>query len=68
MSHRGRWNDPGAAGFPLSFCQAANGDLTAAVTFLTEEQAQEPVGDVTAREPAPWEGSAVGKRLRHGES
>ncbi|XP_064896159.1 ubiquitin carboxyl-terminal hydrolase 28 isoform X13 [Columba livia] len=45
--------------------KAADGDLTAAVTFLTEEQAQEPVGDVTASEPAPWEGSAVGKRLRH---
>ncbi|XP_071654944.1 ubiquitin carboxyl-terminal hydrolase 28 isoform X3 [Patagioenas fasciata] len=45
--------------------KAADGDLTAAVTFLTEEQAQEPVGDAAAAEPAPWEGSAAGKRLRH---
>ncbi|NWW99047.1 UBP28 hydrolase, partial [Caloenas nicobarica] len=45
--------------------KAANGDLTAAVTFLTEEQAQEPAGDAAAAELAPWEGSAVGKRLRH---
>ncbi|OPJ68310.1 ubiquitin carboxyl-terminal hydrolase 28 isoform C [Patagioenas fasciata monilis] len=45
--------------------KAADGDLTAAVTFLTEEQAQEPVGDAAAAEPAPWEGSAAGKRLWH---
>ncbi|KAM6107688.1 ubiquitin carboxyl-terminal hydrolase 28 isoform 1-T1 [Pterocles gutturalis] len=34
-----------------------------AVTFLTEEHAQEPAQDATAAEPSAWEGSAVGKQL-----
>ncbi|XP_014805065.1 PREDICTED: ubiquitin carboxyl-terminal hydrolase 28 isoform X3 [Calidris pugnax] len=41
--------------------KAANGDLMEAVTFLTEERAEGPAGDVAA-EPAPWEGSAAGKQ------
>ncbi|KGL88717.1 Ubiquitin carboxyl-terminal hydrolase 28, partial [Charadrius vociferus] len=43
--------------------KAANGDLMEAVTFLTEEQVQEPARDVAAAEPSAWEGSAVGKQL-----
>ncbi|KFV57379.1 Ubiquitin carboxyl-terminal hydrolase 28, partial [Gavia stellata] len=43
--------------------KAANGDLMEAVTFLTEEHAQEPAQDVAAAEPSAWEGSAVGKQL-----
>ncbi|NXE78891.1 UBP28 hydrolase, partial [Cochlearius cochlearius] len=43
--------------------KAANGDLIEAVTFLTEEHAQEPAQDVAAAEPSAWEGSAVGKQL-----
>ncbi|XP_010017473.1 PREDICTED: ubiquitin carboxyl-terminal hydrolase 28 [Nestor notabilis] len=42
--------------------KAANGDLTEAVTFLTEENAQEPARDVAAAEPSAWEGSAAGKQ------
>lgn len=34
-----------------------------AVTFLTEEHAQEPAQDTAAAEPSAWEGSAVGKQL-----
>ncbi|NWQ98289.1 UBP28 hydrolase, partial [Burhinus bistriatus] len=41
----------------------ANGDLMEAVTFLTEEHAQEPTQDTAAAEPSAWEGSAVGKQL-----
>ncbi|NXG81303.1 UBP28 hydrolase, partial [Stercorarius parasiticus] len=43
--------------------KAANGDLMEAVTFLTEEHAQEPARDAAAAEPSTWEGSAVGKQL-----
>ncbi|NXN42702.1 UBP28 hydrolase, partial [Rhinoptilus africanus] len=43
--------------------KAANGDLMEAVTFLTEEHAQEPARDAAAAEPSAWEGSAVGKQL-----
>ncbi|NXI92688.1 UBP28 hydrolase, partial [Psophia crepitans] len=43
--------------------KAANGDLMEAVTFLTEERAQEPAQDAAAAEPSAWEGSAVGKQL-----
>ncbi|NWY57826.1 UBP28 hydrolase, partial [Chionis minor] len=43
--------------------KAANGDLMEAVTFLTEEHAQEPARDVAAAEPSAWEGSALGKQL-----
>ncbi|XP_074416954.1 ubiquitin carboxyl-terminal hydrolase 28 isoform X5 [Larus michahellis] len=43
--------------------KAANGDLMEAVTFLTEEHAQEPARDAAAVEPSAWEGSAVGKQL-----
>ncbi|NXK07976.1 UBP28 hydrolase, partial [Herpetotheres cachinnans] len=43
--------------------KAANGDLMEAVTFLTEEHAQEPAQDMPAAEPSAWEGSAVGKQL-----
>ncbi|NWS46835.1 UBP28 hydrolase, partial [Probosciger aterrimus] len=43
--------------------KAANGNLMEAVTFLTEEDAQEPAQDVAAAEPSTWEGSAVGKQL-----
>lgn len=39
-----------------------------AVTFLTEEDAQEPAQDVAAAEPSAWEGSAVGKQLPQSES
>ncbi|NWS22539.1 UBP28 hydrolase, partial [Pachyramphus minor] len=42
---------------------AANGDLMEAVTFLTEEHAEEPAQDLAAAEPSAWEGSAVGKQL-----
>ncbi|NWX43037.1 UBP28 hydrolase, partial [Steatornis caripensis] len=42
---------------------AANGDLMEAVTFLTEEHAQEPAQDAAAAEPDAQEGSALGKRL-----
>ncbi|NXD86887.1 UBP28 hydrolase, partial [Halcyon senegalensis] len=44
---------------------AVNGDLMEAVTFLTEEHAEEPAPDAAATEPAAWEGSAVGKQLPH---
>lgn len=47
--------------FPLSFWQAADGDLMEAVTFLTEDPAPEP-----AQGPA-WEGSTVSKQLPQGE-
>ncbi|XP_032565398.1 ubiquitin carboxyl-terminal hydrolase 28 isoform X5 [Chiroxiphia lanceolata] len=47
----------------LAALKAANGDLMEAVTFLTEEHAQEPTQDVAAAEPSAWEGSAVGKQL-----
>ncbi|NWX20562.1 UBP28 hydrolase, partial [Aegotheles bennettii] len=47
--------------------KAANGDLMEAVTFLTEEHAQEPAQDVAAAEPSAWEGSAVGKHLPQSE-
>ncbi|KAM6334697.1 ubiquitin carboxyl-terminal hydrolase 28 isoform 1-T1 [Alca torda] len=43
--------------------KAANGDLMEAVTFLTEEHAQEPARDAAAAEPSAWEGSAVDKQL-----
>ncbi|XP_019367558.1 PREDICTED: ubiquitin carboxyl-terminal hydrolase 28 isoform X5 [Gavialis gangeticus] len=43
--------------------KAANGDLTEAVTILTEEQVKEPVQDAVAAEPSNGEGSAVGKGL-----
>ncbi|XP_042656353.1 ubiquitin carboxyl-terminal hydrolase 28 isoform X3 [Tyto alba] len=43
--------------------KAANGDLMEAVTFLTEEHAQEPAREAAAAEPSAWEGSAVGKQL-----
>ncbi|NXQ87497.1 UBP28 hydrolase, partial [Nyctibius grandis] len=43
--------------------KAANGDLMEAVTFLTEEHAEEPARDAAAAEPSAWEGSAVGKQL-----
>ncbi|NXM74534.1 UBP28 hydrolase, partial [Serilophus lunatus] len=49
--------------FLLAALKAANGDLMEAVTFLTEEHAQEPAQDLAAAEPSPWEGSAVGKQL-----
>ncbi|NXG66648.1 UBP28 hydrolase, partial [Hemiprocne comata] len=47
--------------------KAANGDLMEAVTFLTEEHAQEPAQDAAATEPSAWEGSAVGKQLPQSE-
>ncbi|NWI35021.1 UBP28 hydrolase, partial [Sula dactylatra] len=43
--------------------KAANGDLMEAVTFLTEEHAQEPAQHADAAEPSAWEGSALGKQL-----
>uniref|UniRef100_A0A7M4EXD1 ubiquitinyl hydrolase 1 n=1 Tax=Crocodylus porosus TaxID=8502 RepID=A0A7M4EXD1_CROPO len=43
--------------------KAANGDLTEAVTILTEEQVKEPVQDALAAELSNGEGSAVGKGL-----
>ncbi|XP_025913692.1 ubiquitin carboxyl-terminal hydrolase 28 isoform X1 [Apteryx rowi] len=43
--------------------KAANGDLMEAVSFLTEEHAQEPNQNAAAAEPSAWEGSAVGKQL-----
>ncbi|NXP17848.1 UBP28 hydrolase, partial [Scytalopus superciliaris] len=49
--------------FLLAALKAANGDLMEAVTFLTEEHAQEPGQDLAAAEPSAWEGSAVGKQL-----
>ncbi|NXY82420.1 UBP28 hydrolase, partial [Alcedo cyanopectus] len=56
----------------LAFLQAAlkavNGDLMEAVTFLTEEHAEEPAPDAAAAEPASWEGSAVGRQLPHSRS
>ncbi|NWH25380.1 UBP28 hydrolase, partial [Grus americana] len=48
--------------------KAANGDLMEAVTFLTEEHAQEPAQDASAAEPSTWEGSAVGKQLPQSKS
>ncbi|KYO42654.1 ubiquitin carboxyl-terminal hydrolase 28 isoform X12 [Alligator mississippiensis] len=44
--------------------KAANGDLTEAVTILTEEQVKEPVQDAVAAEPSNGEGSAAGKGLQ----
>ncbi|XP_068515470.1 ubiquitin carboxyl-terminal hydrolase 28 isoform X2 [Anas acuta] len=51
------------AAFLQAALKAANGDLMEAVTFLTEEHAQEPAQDTAAAEPSAWEGSAVGKQL-----
>ncbi|NXF49678.1 UBP28 hydrolase, partial [Oceanites oceanicus] len=51
------------AAFLHAALKAANGDLMEAVTFLTEEHAQEPAQDTAAAEPSAWEGSAVGKQL-----
>ncbi|NXY49363.1 UBP28 hydrolase, partial [Ceuthmochares aereus] len=48
--------------------KAANGDLTEAVTFLTDECSQEPAQDAAAAEPSAWEGSAVGKQLTQSKS
>lgn len=53
--------------FPLSFHQAADGDLMEAVTFLTEDPTPEPVQKPAAAEPSAWEGSVVGKQLPQGE-
>ncbi|XP_050777738.1 ubiquitin carboxyl-terminal hydrolase 28 isoform X4 [Gopherus flavomarginatus] len=41
--------------------KAANGDLTDAVNFLTEEHVKEPGQEAVAVEPSDCEGSAVGK-------
>ncbi|XP_038236546.1 ubiquitin carboxyl-terminal hydrolase 28 isoform X5 [Dermochelys coriacea] len=41
--------------------KAANGDLTDAVNFLTEERVKEPGQEAVAVEPSDCEGSAVGK-------
>ncbi|NXY26213.1 UBP28 hydrolase, partial [Atrichornis clamosus] len=49
--------------FLLAALKAANGDLMEAVTFLTEDPAQEPAQNLAAAEPSAWEGSAVGKQL-----
>lgn len=54
-------------GFPLSFSQAADGDLMEAVTFLTEDPAPEPVQSPAAAELSAWEGSTVGKQLPQGK-
>ncbi|NXF73310.1 UBP28 hydrolase, partial [Sclerurus mexicanus] len=54
--------------FLLEALKAANGDLMEAVTFLTEEHAQEPAQDLAAAEPSTWEGSAVGKQLPQKET
>ncbi|NXF09286.1 UBP28 hydrolase, partial [Smithornis capensis] len=54
--------------FLLAALKAANGDLMEAVTFLTEEHAQEPAQDLAAAEPSAWEGSAVGKQLPQSKS
>ncbi|NXL97120.1 UBP28 hydrolase, partial [Tyrannus savana] len=54
--------------FLLAALKAANGDLMEAVTFLTEEHAQEPAQDLTAAEPSAWEGSAVGKQVPQSKS
>ncbi|XP_067421747.1 ubiquitin carboxyl-terminal hydrolase 28 isoform X3 [Emydura macquarii macquarii] len=43
--------------------KAANGDLSDAVNFLTEEHVQEPGQEAVAVEPSDCEGSAVGKEL-----
>ncbi|NXN96668.1 UBP28 hydrolase, partial [Rhinopomastus cyanomelas] len=48
--------------------KAANGDLMEAVTFLTEEHAEEPAPEAAAAEPSAWEGSAADKQLPQGES
>ncbi|NWR67384.1 UBP28 hydrolase, partial [Bucorvus abyssinicus] len=48
--------------------KAANGDLMEAVTFLTEEHAEEPASEAAAAEPSAWEGSAVGRQLPQSES
>ncbi|NXX95449.1 UBP28 hydrolase, partial [Centropus bengalensis] len=47
--------------------KAANGDLTEAVTFLTEQHTQEPAQDMAAAEPSAWEGSTEGKQLPEGK-
>ncbi|KAM7137858.1 ubiquitin carboxyl-terminal hydrolase 28 isoform 4-T4 [Macrochelys suwanniensis] len=44
--------------------KAANGDLTDAVNFLTEERVKEPGQEAVAVEPSDCEGSAVGKERR----
>ncbi|XP_069470334.1 ubiquitin carboxyl-terminal hydrolase 28 isoform X4 [Ambystoma mexicanum] len=44
--------------------KASNGDLTQAVSLLTEEGAKEPGVDTEATEPSDIEGSAVGKQGR----
>ncbi|NXH29453.1 UBP28 hydrolase, partial [Myiagra hebetior] len=49
--------------FLLAALKAADGDVTEAVTFLTEDPAPEPVQDPAAAEPSAWEGSTVGKQL-----
>ncbi|NXE93629.1 UBP28 hydrolase, partial [Menura novaehollandiae] len=54
--------------FLLAALKAANGDLMEAVTFLTEDPAQEPAQNLAAAEPSAWEGSAVGKQLPHSKS
>ncbi|NWW72339.1 UBP28 hydrolase, partial [Climacteris rufus] len=54
--------------FLLAALKAANGDLMEAVTFLTEDPAQEPAQDLAAAEPSAWEGSAVGKQLAQSKS
>lgn len=59
---------PALSVFPPVICQAANGDLMEAVTFLTEEHAEEPAPEAAATEPSAWEGSAVGKQLPQSES
>uniref|UniRef100_A0A8C0GNW9 ubiquitinyl hydrolase 1 n=1 Tax=Chelonoidis abingdonii TaxID=106734 RepID=A0A8C0GNW9_CHEAB len=41
--------------------KAANGDLTDAVNFLTEEHVKEPGQEAVAVEPSDCEGSAMGK-------
>ncbi|XP_064029387.1 ubiquitin carboxyl-terminal hydrolase 28 isoform X3 [Pogoniulus pusillus] len=46
--------------------KAANGDLTEAITFLTEEQDEGAALDVSAAKLAAWEGSAVDKHLPQG--
>ncbi|NXN14373.1 UBP28 hydrolase, partial [Indicator maculatus] len=45
---------------------AANGDLTEAVAFLTEEHDDETILDRPAAQPAVWVGSTVGKHLPQG--
>ncbi|XP_074832992.1 ubiquitin carboxyl-terminal hydrolase 28 isoform X4 [Carettochelys insculpta] len=51
------------ASFLHAALKAANGDLTDAISFLTEERAKEPAQEAVAVEPSNCEGSAVGKEL-----